>query len=186
MNRRALLGLGAGAAAFLVLGSQPARADLELDAMGRLYRRYALLVVGQRDDEAGIALARAVVDVLARYLPSSRAALARAADTRRVGVLIGTDQRDLAIMTAGAAEALFLAKPPFSDIADVPLRLVASFGSHALVCRSDFQDRHAYLLAHSLTEHKAALPISPSPPVGLVPAHPGAREFFAGKTTARR
>ena len=143
MKRRALLTLGVGAAAFVLVGNRPAVADLEPDRMWSIYRRYRLLIVGQRDDEMAGAFAGAVVDVLARFLPTSRAQLARAADTRRVGVLIGTDQQDVAIMAAESAEALFLAKPPFDDVRNVPLRLIVSFGSHVLVCRTDFTARHA-------------------------------------------
>ena len=113
-------------------------ADLEPDGLWPIYRRYRLLIVGQRDDEIASAFARSVVDVLARALPTSRAQLARAADMRRVGVLIGTNQQDVAIMAADSAEALFLAKPPFDDIRNVPLRVIVSFGSHVLVCRADF------------------------------------------------
>jgi hypothetical protein len=181
MNRRAFMRVGAGAITLLVAGHQPPLADLELDGLGRVYRRYALFVVGQRDDEAAISIARAVVAVLARFLTNSRAAFARAADARRVGVLIATAQRDVAIMAADSAEALFLAGPPFRDIAEVPLRLIASFGSHVLVCRADFVDRHAYLLAQTLAGHADALPAAASAPEGRVPAHPGAAAFFAGK-----
>ena len=180
MKRRALLMLGAGAAAFALAGPRPALADLEPDGMWLIYRRYRLLIVGQRDDERADALAQAVIDVLARVLPTSRAQLARAADTRRVGVLIGTAQQDVAIMTAESAEALFLAKPPFDDIRDVPLRLIVSFGSHVLVCRPDFMAGHAYLLAQTLSERKDALPAPAGAPEGVVPAHRGSLAFFAG------
>jgi hypothetical protein len=149
--------------------------------MWSIYRRYRLLFVGQRDDEIASAFAGAVVDVLARFLPTSRAQLARAADTRRVGVLIGTDQQDVAIMAAESAEALFLAKPPFDDIRNVPLRLIVSFGSHVLVCRPDFMARHAYLLAQTLAKHNDALPTSAGVPEGVVPAHRGSHAFFAGE-----
>ena len=181
MKRRALLTLGAGAAAFVLAGQRPAVADLEPDRMWSIYRRYRLLIVGQRDDEMASAFAGAVVDVLARFLPTSRAQLARAADTRRVGVLIGTNQQDVAIMAAESAEALFLAKPPFDDIRNVPLRLIVSFGSHVLVCRPDFMARHAYLLAQTLAEHKDALPTPAGAPEGVVPAHRGSHAFFAGE-----
>lgn len=185
LKRRALLRLGAGAAAFVLAGHRPAvmatderkglvgprLADLNPDRMWPIYRRYHLLIVGQRDDEIASAFAGAVVDVLARFLPASRAQLVRAADTRRVGVLIATDQQDVAIMAAESAEALFLAKPPFDDIRNVPLRLIVSFGSHVLVCRPDFMARHAYLLAQTLAEHKDALPTPAGAPEGVVPAH---------------
>ena len=195
MKRRALLRLGAGAAAFVLAGHRPAvmaaderkrlagllLADLEPDGMWPIYRRYRLRIVGQRDDETASAIAGAVVDVLARFLPTSRAQLARAADARRVGVLIGTDQQDVAIMAAEGAEALFLGKSPFDDIRNAPLRLIVSFGSHVLVCRPDFMARHAYLLAQTLAEHKDALPTPAGAPEGVVPAHRGSHAFFAGE-----
>jgi hypothetical protein len=181
MKRRVFLTLGAGMAASMLAGHGPAVADLEPDGEWLVYRRYALLIVGQRDDETAGAFAGAVVDALARFLPTSRARLARAADARRVGVLIGTDQQDVAIMTAESADALFLAKPPFDDIRNVPLRLIVSFGSHVLVCRTDFTARHAYLLAQTLAEHKDALPTPAGAPEGVVPAHRGSQAFFAGE-----
>lgn len=195
MNRRTLLTFGARAAAFVLAGfgsavvvaderrapTGPQLADLEPDGMWSIYRRYRLMIVGQRDDEFAGSFAGAVVDVLGRFLPDSRAQLVRAADTRRVGVLIGTNQQDVAIMAAESAEALFLARPPFDDVRDVPLRLIVSFGSHVLVCRRDFPSRHAYLLAQTLAEHNSALPIPASAPTGVVPTHQGSRAFFAGE-----
>jgi hypothetical protein len=179
-----------GAAALALAGHRPAvmaadekllLADLEPDRMWHIYRRYRLMIVGQRDDAIAIVLAGAVVDVLAGSLPESRAQLARAADSRRVGVLIGTGQQDVAIMAAESAEALFVAKPPFEDIRNVPLRLIASFGSHVLVCRTDLMARHVYLLTKTLAEHKDALPTPASAPRGVIPVHPGSHAFFAGE-----
>jgi hypothetical protein len=189
MKRRAVLKLGAGVAACVLAGQGLAAlaaddrlllADLEPDGLWPIYRRYRLLIVGQRDDEVASTLARSVVDVLSRALPTSRAQLARAADARRVGELIGTNQQDVAIMTAPSAEALFLAKPPFEDIRNVPLRVIVSFGSHLLVCRADFAASHAYRLAQTLAEHKDALPAPVNAPQGVVPAHPGSHAYFAG------
>jgi hypothetical protein len=181
MKRRELLTLGTSAAAFLLAGRRPALADLEPDGLWSIYRRYRLFILGQRDDETGGTLAGAAADVLARALPDSRTQLAHATDTRRVGVLIGTGQQDLAIMTAGSAEALFHAKPPFADIRNVPLRLIVSFGTHVLVCRLDFAARHAFLLAKTLAAHREALPAPASAPEGIVPAHQGSHAFFAGE-----
>jgi hypothetical protein len=201
MKRRALLTLGVGAAALVVAGHRPAPAiatdgheasakrglrglklaDLNPDRMWPTYRRYYLLIVSQRDDDKSGALTVAVVDVLSRHLPSSRPQLVRAADSRRIGVLIATDQQDVAIMQADSAEALFLAKPPFDDIPNAPLRIIVSFGSHVFVCRPNFMARHAYLLAKTLAEHGEGLPAPAVAPAGVVPAHPGSRAFFAGE-----
>ena len=180
MKRRALLKLAVSAAALVLVGHRPAFADLEPDRMWSTYRRYHLMIVSQRDDEKAIALARAVVAVLAGFLPTSRALLARAADTRRVGVLIATNQQDVAILSVDSAESLVLGKFPFDDVRNASLSVIASFGSHVLVCRPDFMARNAYLLARTLVEHKDALPTPVSAPGGIVPAHRGSRAFFAG------
>ena len=74
-------------------------------------------------------------------------------------------------MQAESAEALFLAKPPFADIPEAPLRIIVSFGSHVLVCRPNFMARHAYLLAKTLAEHAEGLPAPAGAPGGVVPAH---------------
>ena len=84
-------------------------------------------------------------------------------------------------MAAQSAEALFLARPPFEDIRNLPLRVIVSFGSHVLVCREDLMASHAYLLAQTLAEHKNALPAPASAPQGVVPAHRGSHAFFAGQ-----
>jgi hypothetical protein len=196
MKRRTVLASVAGAAAFVLAGYRPVAvtdidrrrrsvesrfADLNPDRMWPVYRRYHLLIVGQRDDERGNAFAAAVVDALLRFLPASRAQLVRAADARRVGVLIATDQQDVAIMAAGSAEALFLGQPPFDDIHDAPLRVIVSFGSHFLVCRPNFMARHAYLIAKTLAERKDALPTAAGAPESVVPAHRGSHAFFAGE-----
>src|SRR6476619_779481 len=149
MKRRTILTSVASAAALVLAGhrtfavsgpdrqQRPTRlrfADLNPDRMWPVYRRYHLLIVSQRDDDQSTALTTAVVDVLSRHLPSSRPQLVRAADSLRIGVLIATDQQDVAIMQTDSAEALFLAKPPFADIPEAPLRIIVSFGTHAMVC----------------------------------------------------
>ena len=162
-------------------GARPRLADLNPDRMWPVYRRYHLLIVGQRDDERGSEWTAAVVTVLDRFLPAARPQAVRAADARRVGVLIATDQQDLGVMTAESAEALFFARPPFSDIRNAPVRIIVELGAHVLICRADFMARHAYLLAQTLFRHAGALPGPVSSPQGAVPGHPGSRAFFAGQ-----
>ena len=110
MKRRAVLNLGAGAGIFVLAAGHGLAAlaaddrlllaDLEPDGLWPIYRRYRLLIVGQRDDEAASAFARSVVDVLAREIaredhefqpmtPAERKALAKLLDD-----LPGSNWRD--------------------------------------------------------------------------------------------
>jgi len=155
--------------------------DLNPDRMWPVYRRYHLIIVGQRDDERGLTLTKASTDTLAQFLPESRAMLVRAADTRRIGVLIATDQQDVAVISAEGAKALFLGEPPFEDIAGGPVRAIVSFGTHHMVCRPNFRAGHAYAIAKTLSEHQDRLPATVAASQDLVPMHPGARAFFAGE-----
>jgi hypothetical protein len=157
------------------------RADLNPDRMWPVYRRYHLIIVGERDDERGLALTKASTDTLAQFLPESRALLVRAADTRRIGVLIATDQQDVAVISAEGAKALFLGEAPFEDIKGGPIRAIVSFGTHHMVCRPDFRARHAYVIAKTLSEHQDRLAATVAASHGVVPMHPGARAFFAGE-----
>jgi hypothetical protein len=157
------------------------RADLNPDRMWPVYRRYHLIIVGERGDERGLAITKASTDTLAQFLPESRALLVRAADTRRIGVLIATDQQDLAVISAEGAKALFLGEPPFEDIAGGPIRVIVSFGTHQMVCRPEFRARHAYVIAKTLSEHQDRLAAAVAASHGVVPTHPGARAFFAGE-----
>jgi hypothetical protein len=196
MTRRAWLTVGAGAAAFVLAGHGPVQlvdsgrrvrpagsqlTDLNPDRMWPVYRRYHLLIVGQRDDVKNAALTAATADTLLRFLPASRAQAPSAPDARRVGVLIATVQQDVAIMAKEDAEALFLGKPPFADIGGAQIRAMVSFGSYLFVCRPEFKARHAYLIAQALAQHPETLPVRAGAPEDAVPAHPGADAFFAGR-----
>jgi hypothetical protein len=196
MTRRAWLRFGGTAAALVLAGYRPIQfidtgrrvqpagrqlADLNPDRMWAVYRRYHLLIVGQRDDAKNTAFAAATADALVRFLPASRAQATSAPDARRVGVLIATVQQDVAIMAKEGAEALFLGKPPFADIGGAQIRTMVSFGDYLFVCRPDFKARHAFLIAQALAQHSEGLPARAGAPEGAVPAHPGAEAFFAGR-----
>jgi len=155
--------------------------DLNPDRMWPVYRRYHLIIAGQRDDERGLTLTKASTDTLAQFLPESRALLVRAADTRRIGVLIATDQQDVAVISAEGAKALFLGEPPFEDITGGGVRVIVSFGTHHMVCRPNFRARHAYAIAKTLLEHQDRLDATVAASQDVVPMHPGARAFFAGE-----
>jgi hypothetical protein len=196
MTRRAWLRLGTTATVFVLAGYRPVQlidsgrrvqsggrqlADLNPDRMWPVYRRYHLLIVGQRDDAKNTAFAAATADTLLRFLPASRAQATSAPDARRVGVLIATVQQDVAIMAREGAEALLLGKLPFADIGGAQIRAIVSFGKYLFVCRPDFKARHAYLIAQALAQHPQGLPVPARAPEGAVPAHPGAEAFFVGR-----
>ena len=196
MTRRAWLKFGATLAAFVLAGHRPVQfidtgrrerpagpqlADLNPDRMWPVYRRYHLLIVGQRDDAKNTAFAAATADTLLHFLPASRAQATSAPDARRVGVLIATVQQDVAIMAREGAEALLLGKLPFTDIGGAQIRAIVSFGKYLFVCRPDFKARHAYLIAQALAQHPEGLPAPAGAPEGAVPAHLGAEAFFGGK-----
>jgi hypothetical protein len=196
MTRRAWLRLGTTATVFVLAGYRPVQlidsgrrvqsggrqlADLNPDRMWPVYRRYHLLIVGQRDDAKNTVFAAATADTLLRFLPASRAQATSAPDARRVGVLIATVQQDVAIMAREGAEALLLGKLPFADIGGAQIRAIVSFGKYLFVCRPDFKARHAYLIAQALAQHPEGLPAPAGAPEGAVPAHPGAEAFFVGR-----
>src|SRR4029079_18181836 len=178
MTRRAWLRLGTTATVFVLAGYRPVQlidtgrrvqpagaqlAELNPDRMCPVYRRYHLLIVGQRDDAKNTAFAAATADTLVHFLPASRAQATSAPDERRVGVLIATVQQDVAIMAKEGAEALFLGKPPFADIGGAQIVAIVALDNYIFVCRPDFKARHAFLIAQTLTQHPEALPAHAGP-----------------------
>jgi hypothetical protein len=149
--------------------------------MWPVYRRYHLLIVGQRDDERSGALTAPVVDMLSHDLPPSRPQLVSAANTRRIGVLIATDQQDVAIMQAEGAKTLFLANQPFADIPKHRFGPLSRSGVMFSSAGQTSWPANAYLLAKTLAEHAEWLPAPAVAPSGVIPAHAGARAFFAGE-----
>ncbi len=182
MNRRAFLksalilaGLGFGS------GHTPYR-------QWQAYRKLHLLILTSRTDEPSFALGERVAEILATYLPSSKAEVSRAPHTERIASLISTKQMEVAIMERGDAAALLEGREPFADFDPVPLRTIIGLGDHLLICRDDFPVRHAYLVAETLGNNRDLLPVPMSPgedgpldPDATVPTHPGALAFFEGR-----
>lgn len=182
MNRRAFLGWA------LVVGAMTFGSGHTPYRQWTIYRKRYLLIVTSRTDAPSFALGRQVAEVLATYLPSSKARVARAPFTRRIASLLGSRQVEVAVMARDDAAALFAGRAPFADFDPVPLRTLVGLGAHLLVCRDDFPDRHAYLVAATLSRNRDRLPVAVSPapeqmsePDAIVPMHPGARAFFAGR-----
>lgn len=181
-GRRLMLRLAlAFAAAVAVAGHAPY-------GQWNVYRKRNLLILTSRADAPTFPLGKRVAEVLAAHLPSSKAQVSRAPTRERVASLISTEQMDVAVMSPEDAAALGAGHAPFAAYGPVPLRLLAALDGYLLLCREDFPAPHAYLVAATLSENRAALgggtaPLDPGA-IGAriaVPVHRGARAYFDGR-----
>ena len=150
--------------------------------MWPVYRRYHLLIVGQRDDERSSAFTAAVVDVLVRTICPVLALSWSAPRTRGASACSSPPiSKTSPSCRPRALRRSFWRSRPSRTSRKHRLRIIVSFGSHVLVCRPNFMARHAYLLAKTLAEHAEGLPAPAVVPGGVVPVHRGSHAFFAGE-----
>lgn len=174
MRRRAVLEAGFALAAWLTTSAHTPYGQWAV------YRSRHLLVLTEKTDPPSYALGKRVAAILATWLPTSSARVARAPYARRVASLISTGQLDVAVVSREKAAALRAGRPPFEEFAPVPLRTLADLGPYLLVCREDFPARHAWLVARTLSEHREGLPEAGRHGPVPVPLHPGAAAFRNG------
>jgi TRAP-type uncharacterized transport system substrate-binding protein len=153
-----------------------------------VFRERHLIVLTSRTDGSSYELGKRVAEVLATHLPASRARVARAPNMERIGSLISTKQFDVALLSRNYAAAMLHGLPPFDEHGPVPLRTIIELGDYLLVCRNDFPARHAYLVAMTLSIHRAKLPSAVArktqnaeEPTAEVPMHPGVSADLAGR-----
>lgn len=176
ISRRTFLQTGLAATTYLVAGGHtPYR-------QWTVYRRKHLLIGTCRADEPTYALGKHIAATLEEHLPESKARVSRAPDQRRLASLITTGQLEIMLFSSADTTALRDGAPPFEDFGATPLTAVFTFGDHLLVTRPDFPDRHAWLVAKTLTERVRDFPhAAPAHTASLpVPAHPAAQAFAAG------
>ena len=173
-TRRQVLRLGGGlAAALLLCGHTPYGHWV-------VYRKKHLLIGCHRADPETYALAKQVVAELATHLPAAKARPARAPDARRLASLLGTEQMDVAVLSAGDAAAMAAGSGPFEPYGAIDLRLLTPVGDRLLICREDFRKRHAWLVTGALAG-TAVAPESVPSAESVLPWHPGSRAFLEGK-----
>ncbi len=153
-----------------------------------VFRETHLFVVTGRTDGTAYELGKRVAEVLATHLPDSRARVTRAPNMERIGSLISTKQFDVALLSRHYAVTMLQGLPPFNEYGPVPLRLIFEFGDYLLVCRDDFPERHAYLVAKTLSSHRAELPSAymgkpqtAAKTTAAVPIHPGVSAYIEGR-----
>lgn len=175
MNRRQLLAALAGLAAMPAWAHTPYR-------QWAVFRQRFLLITTTRDDRGSDDLGEEIARILLEQLPASHAQVSRARDWKTLASLLVTQQTELAVMAHARAAALFAGAPPYQDFGAAPLRTIVRTDHYAMVCRTDFPNHHAFLLAEALMRDAGVtgfqVPVADS---GLaIPAHPGALLFAQG------
>lgn len=172
--RRRVLRLGlAGATALFASGHTP------FGHWG-VYRKRHLLILTTRVDPESFSLGERLAAVLAARLPESRAGVSRAPHKARIASLLSSKQMDVALMRRDDAEALLRGAAPYSDYGPLALRAIIGLGDFLLVCREDFRDRHAWLIAEALSQARDELRVKVTPADSSVQPHPGAWAYFSG------
>ena len=177
MRRRHLLRIGmAGTAWFALSGHTPY-------GHWQIYRQKHLLIGSCKTDAPSYPLAQRIAETLVRQLPESSARASRAPDQRRIASLLASDQWQVSVLRRAEAADLAAGRDLFETVGAVPLNGLFAMGGHLLVCRPDFPDRHAWLVAATLTENAAGIqggsPVEPG--ATGIPIHPGALAHAEGK-----
>ena len=154
-----------------------------------VYRSERLMIVASRHEPEAFPLTEALVADLQRAIPDTQATPARAPSTLHIARLIDSRQIDVAVLTAGQAQAISRGSGECAEHGAVPIRLLALLrGDHALVCNSAFDRDRGYLVLFGLFDEQGSQTLSPeyrslaaanqgAAELGI-PLHVGAREFL--------
>jgi hypothetical protein len=146
----------------------------------RLLRQTHLLIYSTQQDLAGDEFAEAVVRVVQRELPESRAMVARARTLSRLGSLISSGQGSVAVLSHADALAAVRGSDAFAEFGPIALAGLVQNDAHLLVCRSDFPARHAYMVAGCLLSAGADLVVQTASVNTELAPHPGVLAFARG------
>ena len=146
-----------------------------------VYRRKHLLILTDKTQPGSFELGQQLAELLAKYLPASKARVTRAPHTKRVASLLSSGQLDLALVTKPIARALTADEPPFSDYGPIDLRVLANHPDFLLLARAEFPAHHAYQVAETLRTHGAELGFTLlSEATAQPPPHPGVIALLQG------
>jgi hypothetical protein len=149
----------------------------------KIYRQKHLLIGSCKTDPPSYPLAERIAETLVRDLPESSARASRAPDQRRIASLLASSQWQVSVLRREEADDLAAGRGLFETIGAVPLNSLFAMGDHLLVCRPDFPERHAWLVAATLTENATEIPggAPAKAGAGAISVHPGALAYAAGE-----
>jgi len=122
----------------------------------KVYRQRHLFIAVDRTDATAYSLSHVLTEILDRDLPAAEAKVTRAVNAVGVASLMSTAQLDVALMRKIDAVAWMQNAAAFQAIEPVSLRTLVDLGDYLLLCRADFPDRHAAVIAHTLNQAIAA------------------------------
>jgi len=167
-----------GAAAALLQGHSPYR-------QWYVYRANHLLVVTDDARPGALDLATTVASAIAARWPDTKAAPAAARSPAEVVKLLRSGQLQIGLLPAADASDALEGRRGFAQDGALPLRAVAVVGGDVLVVLESFARERAHAIAQALVESRAGGPLAekrslrgPAP----IPFHPGALEYYEGKT----
>jgi hypothetical protein len=146
-----------------------------------VYRQTHLVILTSRDDPGADDLGERCAAVMRSVLPDSKAAVGRGPRVQRIASLIATRQAEVGIVSAGNAVAMYHGEGPFGGVGAIPLRVLVQNDAYRMVCRDDFPQQHAYLMAEALAGAEAPLGlVVPRAEESDIPVHSGALAFASG------
>lgn len=119
----------------------------------QVMRERFLLIHTSRTDPASDEWGDRIAAALEQTLPEARAMVARTPDEIRIASLLHTGQARVAVLSVENALAMNAGRERFAEIGQVDMHLLAAFDRHLWVCRPDFPEHHAFLLASAIAEH---------------------------------
>lgn len=139
----------------------------------KIYRQRHLFIAIDRTDATAYSLSHILTEILDRDLPTAQAKVTRAVNAAGIASLMSTEQLDLALMRKTDAVAWMQGAEAFHTIEPVSLRTLVDLGEYLLLCRANFPDHHASVIAHTLTHALTKRP------TGHTPIHPAAEDPVA-------
>jgi len=167
-----------GAAAVLLPGHSPYR-------QWYAYRAKHLVVVTDEARPGALAVATAIASAIAARWPETRAVPAAARTPLEVVKLLSSGQLQVGLLPAADAVQALEGRGGFAGDGRVPLRAVAVVGSDLLVVLESCARERAHAIAQALVESRDGGPLAEKPPLrgpAPIPFHPGALEYYRGRT----